>query len=121
MATSGTRSRLLSQLRADASRRWQLGDRVRVESYLEQHPELAPDVEAVLELLAAEVLLRGENGDNPCVEEYLGRFPQYAELIRQRWAVFRLLIPGGTSTEPTLRDGPTPPPRDLPSVPGYEI
>jgi len=44
-------------LRADQHRRWQQGDRVTVESYLEQVPDLRGNAEAVLDLIGNEMVL----------------------------------------------------------------
>jgi WD40 repeat protein len=84
---------LLSALRADQSVRWQRGDRVRVEKYLEEHPELGSDPEALLDLVYAELLLRLEGGEVPSLEEYLDRLPQHAESLLRRWSTFCLAHP----------------------------
>jgi eukaryotic-like serine/threonine-protein kinase len=120
MPASATGQVLLSQLRADVSRRWRSGDPVRVESYLEQYPHLAANADAVLELIGTEFLVRDEHGDTPGVEEFAARFPQHADAIRRRWAILRLLARGGTLADPTPQDSPAPP-RELPQVAGYEI
>ena len=42
----------------DQCRRWQQGERVAIECYLEQHPTLRADSEGLLDLIYNEVLLR---------------------------------------------------------------
>ena len=69
------RPHLLALLRNDQRQRWQQGQRLLVETYLEQEPRLRQDDEAVLDLLYNEVLLREEQGDAPRAEEYARRFP----------------------------------------------
>jgi eukaryotic-like serine/threonine-protein kinase len=88
-----SRANLLSTLRAKLSERWQLGDLVRIEHYLSQHPELADDSEALIGLVYSEVLLRLERGETPVLGEYLARFPIHAQVLRLHWSQFRLVHP----------------------------
>jgi serine/threonine protein kinase len=126
MPSLGHDDSLLDRLRADQSRRWGRGEHVLVESYLQQHPELASDPEAVLALLYAEALLRLEADDAPTLDDYLSRFPQYAEPLRQRWAVHGLLAARNSERPTTTAEiGPPPGPPSrllpLPALPGYEV
>jgi hypothetical protein len=123
--TSDLRNRptLVARLRADQSQRWGQGERVPVESYLKQHPELESDPDALLDLVYAEVLLRMDEGDNPTLDEYLGRFPAHADHLRKRWQVHGIIRgqtpPGHTAlTVPYGRERPVP---RLPELPGYEV
>ena len=77
--TPESRSELLAQLRADQAQRWQRGERVPVEHYLTQYPDLLANAGALLELIQSEVLRRREVGDAPSLEEYLARFPNQAD------------------------------------------
>jgi tRNA A-37 threonylcarbamoyl transferase component Bud32 len=72
---------------ADQRRRWAAGDRRTVESYLQAHPTLAADPEAVLDLIYQEVVLREERGETADVDEYLRRFPQWSEALRVQFEV----------------------------------
>jgi tRNA A-37 threonylcarbamoyl transferase component Bud32 len=83
--TPESRSELLAQLRADQSQRWQRGERVPVEHYLGQYPELSGDTEALVELIQSELLRRREAGEQPALDEYLARFPDQTELLRRSW------------------------------------
>jgi hypothetical protein len=74
---------LLTLLKADQRGRWQLGESVRVESYLDQHPQLRTDTQALLDLIGNEILLRRERGDHPSLAEYLQRFGEFEEPLRQ--------------------------------------
>jgi serine/threonine-protein kinase len=114
---------LLAQLRADQSQRWGQGERVPVESYLKQHPELLSDPNALLELVYAEVLLRLDAGDTPTLDEYLSRFPAQADHLRRRWVAHRILADQGPTVDPI---GTVAIPRaagrsPLPQLPGYEV
>jgi serine/threonine protein kinase len=71
----------------DQRERWQQGDRIRVEVYLERYPTLQGDIEAILNLISGEVLLRRECGETVDPLEYLRRFPQYADQLLLLFAV----------------------------------
>lgn len=57
------------------------GRTARVESYLTAFPELAENVEFVLDLIDAEVCVRRELGDRVTLEELQSRFPALAERL----------------------------------------
>jgi serine/threonine protein kinase len=65
---------LTDVLRRDQRERWQRGERVLVESYLEHHPALSSDAAALLDLIESEIALREELGEVPQAEEYIARF-----------------------------------------------
>ena len=56
---------VLSQLLGDQNRRWQQGERILVETYLAQHPELHARQEWLLSLIFNEVCLRAQAGEQP--------------------------------------------------------
>ncbi len=90
------------RLRADQIDRWGRGEGVPVEAYLAREPDLV-DVEAVLELIYNEFVLREELGQAPTPDEYLTRFPQHAEALRRQFEVHALLA------DPALAEqAPTP-------------
>jgi serine/threonine-protein kinase len=121
--------------------RWRQGERVPVETYLEQHPDLSSHTDAVLDLIYHEILLREEDGDVPTLEEYRRRFPHLEKDLALQFAVDgaldRQFLDPPESTSPTWRnecslmpppelcDAPRasdfPPVCPLPSLPGYEI
>jgi serine/threonine protein kinase len=78
-------------LAVDQRERWQQGERIPAEVYLQQVPPLQADVEKALELVYGEFLLREELGEKPALAEYLQRFPQYAERLRQQLDLHRAL------------------------------
>ena len=104
-----TRSGAVSQtevaglIRADQRKRWQQGDRVSAETYLNNFPSLKANNQALLDLVYNEVLLREENGDKPKVEEYVQRFPHLEAPLRRQFALHAMLeSPSAT----TLDRGP---------------
>jgi serine/threonine-protein kinase len=86
-----TNSGQVTALRCDQRRRWQQGERILVESYLEQQPTLQADPEGLLDLIYNEMVLREEHGDSPRLEEYLQRFPQFATQLRLQFQVHQAL------------------------------
>ncbi len=121
---------LLDRVLAEQRQRWQQGDRVPVEQYLEQWPALRDDAEAVLQLIFNEVVLRERGGEVPRPEEYQTRFPPLAGQIELQFAMDRALRldrltgPAATrATSPLLTDPVRHSARagDLPSVPGFEL
>jgi WD40 repeat protein len=85
-------------LHADQRLRWQFGDRVGVEAYLQYLPQLRDDAGFVLDLLFREATLREEQGNAPELEELVQRFPQYGPQISEQFAQLRAL-PTATKTE----------------------
>jgi serine/threonine-protein kinase len=132
---------IIKVLRTDQHRRWQAGERVPAEYYLQFHPVLAARPDDALDLIYAEYLFREERGEEPAAEEFLGRFPQYADPLRRQLELHRALASAagpesrGDDTEKIVRGGPRPTPKAFPpvsqaeetgpdrwpAVPGYEI
>jgi WD40 repeat protein/serine/threonine protein kinase/tetratricopeptide (TPR) repeat protein len=79
---------------ADQCRRWQQGERVRVEAYLERAPALRADREGLLDLIFNEFVLREQGGEAPGAAEYLERFPDLAPELRVQFAIDHALQPG---------------------------
>ena len=114
---------LAASLREDQRVRWQRGDAVCVEDYLEQNPSLQADTEAVLELIWNELVLRRQRGEEPEADDYLQRFSRYAaelQLLFQTTGtrVISAADPGTFSIGASI---PTSATSDFPRVPGYEI
>ena len=99
--------------------RWNRGDRVPVEEYLEHRCGLDAE-ETVFELVLTEVVLREALGEPAPLDEFLSRFPQFEQRLRRHFALHE----GLTALSP---------PRERPGsagasvadefagVPGYEI
>jgi serine/threonine-protein kinase len=118
--TPENRSRWLSELRADQRARWQRGERTPVEHYLTQHPDLAADGEALLDLIHGEVEERCAAGEKPSLDEYLARFPHHADALRRSWPQLLTTrsaapVPSGEQHS-TLTENPTVAPLDEPIV-----
>src|SRR5947208_1908692 len=84
-------SALVEQLRTDMARRWQAGDPVRVEAYLDGHPELRADLEGLRDLVYQEALLREQRGETPRPEEYRQRFPEVGPHLGKLFEAHRAL------------------------------
>ncbi len=107
----------------DQRRRWEQGERVLVEAYLERLPGLRSEAEEVLVLIEHEIVLRQERGEAPRLEEYLGRFPHLARDLRLHFEVHAALH-NEPLPKPTLvgREGPDGSlVRDALALPGYEL
>jgi hypothetical protein len=74
----------LADLLAEQHSRWARGDRVSVETYMEQHPTLRDHEEMLILLIYREILLREEMGEPIDLAEYQGRFPQYTDSLRRQ-------------------------------------
>jgi eukaryotic-like serine/threonine-protein kinase len=122
-------------LLVDQRERWQQGERIPAETYVELCLDLQADVEFVVELAYGEFLLLEELGETPKSDEYLRRFPQHAERLRLQFDLHQAvkaseaLAPAssalGESTEQTqpdtgLKVSPEIEPA-WPVLPGYEI
>ena len=68
----------------DLGLRFQSGELVRAESYLDQFKELASDDDAALELIAREHELRTEHDCAGTLAEYAERFPTFCEQLPER-------------------------------------
>jgi serine/threonine-protein kinase len=119
---AATASGWLALLLLDQRERWERGERALVETYLQQHPNLASDVNALLDLIYNEVFLREQQGEAPRLEEYAGRFPELAEPLRLQFEVHAAI---GTQTLPgTLVAGAdplAPEVSELPGPGGYQL
>ena len=91
----------LTALQMEHRERWQKGDRIRLEAFLEQHPGLRKDPEGMLDLIYQEVVLREEEGEHPQVEEYVRRFPSFATELRRQFEVHQA-INGGSGSQPVV-------------------
>jgi serine/threonine protein kinase/Tfp pilus assembly protein PilF len=118
----------LERLLAEQRERWPRGERLPVELFLEQHPAVRDDTEAVLHLIFNEVVLRERAGEVPCLEEYQKRFPHLAAELELQFTLDRALRselrPQPDVLTSTLK-APVDPQAlsapELESVPGYEV
>jgi WD40 repeat protein/serine/threonine protein kinase len=127
-----TADEIAAVLRVDQVQRWQTGQRVPVEDYLCQYPDVRACTDAAVDLVYGEFLVRERLGDRPATAEYLRRFPEYVAVLGPQLELHRAVAAGASrrdsaapaesTDEPTLVAGPSvagalPWPR----VPGYEI
>jgi tRNA A-37 threonylcarbamoyl transferase component Bud32 len=119
----------LVSLLLEQRRRWQGGERILVETYLERFASLAGNADAVLDLIGNELLLRQEQGEASLFGEYLDRFPEWAEQLQVQFDVERAIDMETLAQSPqeqartvarTLRATAPAVTRPLP-LPGYEI
>lgn len=93
LSTAGelTPAQLASVLRLDQRRRWQAGERILAESYLQRYPHVSADREAVVDVIFHEFLLRQRLGERPQPQEYRERFPAYSSVLESQIALERAL------------------------------
>jgi WD40 repeat protein len=128
-AAPGTPAQQAAVLIQEQRRRWRLGERALVEAYLQQHPTLQHDAEALLDLVYNEILLREQDGETPRIDEYLERFPAIGAQLRLQFEVDQALdsedllqsgCHGRTELDPAIGRA-APVSAGTPSVAGYEI
>ncbi|MBI3839936.1 MAG: protein kinase [Planctomycetia bacterium] len=73
---------LVSTWETEQRRRWQSGDRVLVESFLERHPDVTVQENELLNLIYAEFRLRESVGEVPSLDEYERRFPTFKNQLK---------------------------------------
>ena len=77
-------------------RRWQAGDRVFLERFLEEYPEVAAQEDHLINLIYSELRLRESLGETPHAREYEQRFPNYARQMRSLFAMHAAIISAGS-------------------------
>src|SRR5438477_8567428 len=115
--SSGPLRQLVEHLEENQRARWQRGEHVRVEDYLEQHPALQAFADGIVDLVYNEFLLRQSEGEAPPLEEYLQRFPLLARQLRDQFEVHAALTRSSSTVHAVHAAAPT----ELPAIPGYEI
>src|SRR5262249_44766955 len=65
---------LVDVLHVDQRERWQAGEPIRAETYLQRYPLVAMNVESAIDLIYSEFRFREDSGEKPRVDEYLQRF-----------------------------------------------
>src|SRR5262245_24208060 len=73
------------ELASDLVERWQRGERVPAEAYLQRYTNL--DEDSAFELVLTEVVLRQEFGEPASVDEFIWRFPQFGDRLRRHFAM----------------------------------
>jgi serine/threonine protein kinase len=98
-------SSLLQRVFADQRERWRHGERVFVEFYLQEHPELFT-AESQVELIYAEYCLREDLGEVPDPRQYVNRFPEHASALRALFDDHQAMKPSPASVD-GIAAGPT--------------
>lgn len=121
-------SPVADRVRLRQQQHWDAGERILLETLLPGEREV--DIETLLDLIYAEVLLREEHGERPSLEEYQCRFPHLIEALRRQFefhqavsSVSDLVGEESAKGETTVADVPSP--RTCGSLPSrigsYEI
>jgi tetratricopeptide (TPR) repeat protein len=111
---------LLAVLGVDQRRRWLLGERVDVASYVPDFPWLRDNPEALFELIYNEVLLREELGERPDPRDYAAPFPHLVDRLRLQLEVHQALSSDDVGAAAWAEPPEALSPRE-PFVPGYQI
>jgi eukaryotic-like serine/threonine-protein kinase len=119
-------SKLLWQ---DQMERWQEGQRVPAEAYLQLHPGLQNDDEAAFELVYNEFVLRESRGESPTVEEFNWRFPRFADRLRRQLDLHYAFQAAANASDPEHDQPAAGAPEERggdqgvagPALPGYRI
>ena len=77
---------VIEAAKVDLEKRWDTGDRVLLDWYVEQVPSLGPVSQLPIDLIQAELEVRNRHQSNPHAE-FRQRFPQHAERIGELAAV----------------------------------
>jgi serine/threonine protein kinase len=75
----------------DQRRRWAAGDRIFLETYLENNPHWNFTTKELLDLIYHEILVREGNGEHPSLEEYAKRFPPLKDELRIHFEIHNIL------------------------------
>jgi serine/threonine protein kinase/WD40 repeat protein len=119
---------LAAALRVDQAHRWQSGECVRAEAYLQKYPQVQADPDSALDLIYGEFILRERSGERPDVAEYQGRFPEHAGVLKMQIELHQAIqhsmvvpdSPAGHDTDP-LAPGASADTIEQPTIPNYEI
>ena len=127
----------LAAMLTELRRRWQQGERTRVEELSLDFNAATLDSETVLDLIYQEVLLREQLGERPAIDEYVRRFPHLADELRMQFeldsamqAIQPLLVSANAGSTVSLDGDEAGPTSDivgsasdpcLPTVEGYEV
>src|SRR5262245_60853366 len=112
------------ELLDEQQERWQRGERVFVETYLDQQPALRADRAVQLDLIYNEIVLREAIGEKPAQDEYLKRFPHLREDLLLQFELEGVLdwkLAGASGQVAAPEPEPTRPANLFPYFPGFEI
>jgi tetratricopeptide (TPR) repeat protein len=96
---------LIELIHTDLEYRLKRGEAVRVESYLQRHPELAEDAQVALGLIEAEYRLRLRTEPALAVADYQCRFPHWHSELGARLPLPTCLCAPAAESTPSVRAG----------------
>lgn len=82
---------LVEMLCTDQVERWNQGERIPAETYLQLHPCLQGESPLAFELIYGEFVLREHLGESPSLSEYRWRFPFFAERLQRQMGLHQAL------------------------------
>ena len=85
----GTTLDWLDRICIEMAAHWRAGRQVPTEAYLARNAGIRSDLEAMLDLIECELMLREECGESPQLEELLVRFPDLEPSLRRRFELMR--------------------------------
>src|SRR5206468_1386789 len=74
---------LAEMVKVDLERQWQRGNRISLESYLKEFPELGNPADVSADLIQAEYEVRRQFGAPASFDDYARRFPHQADELRR--------------------------------------
>jgi serine/threonine-protein kinase len=86
-----TPEQLVEVLHVDQRERWQAGEPILAEHYLQTYSNVADNVETALDLIYSEFRFREDLGEEPRVDDYLRRFPQYRTVLEQQFKFYHAI------------------------------
>ena len=107
MSASSQNVGLIGNLLTDQRARWISGDRPKIEYYLQHNPELADNVDGLLDLIYAEYCLREKCGDDVRAEDYATRFPQYFDRLKPLFLLHKAMGAGAAEHRRQSASPPT--------------
>ena len=105
-SVSGVAGARLALLRADLTLRWESGDRIGAQRYLDQYSDLGEDT--IVALIYEEFCLREEDEESPSPAEFLTRFSKFSVPLRRVLDIHQLVGIGSTTTGQFVGNEATP-------------
>ncbi len=101
----------------DLRHRWRRGEPKKIESYLNDIPDLGTSATLSVDLIRAEVEVRRELGEDVSEQELLTRFPLHADQLRGEFSQSWRAVPGSrpSASLSTINPIDTPAPRTAPA------
>jgi hypothetical protein len=91
---------LVDVLHVDQRERWQAGEPILAEAYLQQYPAVGASAQTAVDLIYSEFRFRCDRGEEPAVDDYLQRFPQYRALLEEQFQFYHALVNPLSAVEP---------------------